>query len=215
MNTTTTYLFDELPTAELKAAAIKDFRDWSEVSDDWAEHVLDDWKEKLESLGYSDPEIQYSGFWTQGDGASFTCKQVPLPDKDPAVIKAWEELCLAAGLIGEPISEDIADLAHGGVYRTCHRSCHENTVSIDWEWNDPPYIDCPTPEGLEPFIEALKADVETYFENLEDTVKDLCRQIYSDLEDEYEYLTSDEAIAERLEANEVEFEVDEEGRLVS
>ena len=27
----------------------------------------------LEEIGFSNPKIAYSGFWSQGDGASFTC----------------------------------------------------------------------------------------------------------------------------------------------
>ena len=43
-----------------------------------------------------------------------------------------------------------------------------------------------------------------------DFVKDLCREIYNYLEEEYDYLTSSEAIAESLIANGVEFQVDME-----
>lgn len=217
MNTITTYKFSDLPTQELKDAAIKCHQDINVDYHDWADHVLDQWKEKLESLGYSDPDIEYSGFWSQGDGASFTSTQVPLPSTDPDVIQAWDQLTGAAALIGEHITEDIADLAYGSVKRGHSRYYHENTVSVEWEWNDPPYGRYGSrvePECLAPFTLALSEAVIAYFDNLEDVVRDLCRDIYSDLEKEYEYQTSDEAVAESLEANEIEFEVDEEGELV-
>jgi hypothetical protein len=213
MNTTTTYTFSELPTQALKDEAIEQHRDTNVDYSEWAEHIIDDWKEKLEALGYSDPVISYSGFWSQGDGASFTCKQVPLPSADPRVIAAWDQLVGAAELIGEPITEDIADLAFGSVIRTNRRYSHENTVSVDWEWNDPPYMNHDPDEGIQPFVDMLKLAVGDYFDGLAETVRDLCRDIYSALESEYEYQTSDEAIAESLEANETEFEVDEEGEL--
>jgi hypothetical protein len=42
-----------------------------------------------------------------------------------------------------------------------------------------------------------------------DFVRALCRYIYRDLEQEYEYLTSDEAVAETLEANDIQEPADE------
>jgi hypothetical protein len=41
------------------------------------------------------------------------------------------------------------------------------------------------------------------------------RWIYKSLEREYNYLTSDEAVAESLDANEYDFEFNEDGELVS
>lgn len=42
----------------------------------WSECITDDWKSELDKLGFSDSEISWSGFSSQGDGASFTCKRV-------------------------------------------------------------------------------------------------------------------------------------------
>ena len=216
MNTITTYTFSELPTQALKDAAIEQHRDTNVDYSEWAESTIDDWKEKLEALGYSNPVISYSGFWSQGDGASFTALSVPIPARDPGVIAAWDQLVGAAELIGEPVTEDIQDLAFGSVIRTSHHYAHENTVSVDWEWNDPPFGHRwfpATPEGLAPFVDELKLAVGDYFDGLTETVRNLCRDIYSALESEYEYQTSDEAVAESLHDNETEFEVDEEGEL--
>jgi hypothetical protein len=41
-----------------------------------------------------------------------------------------------------------------------------------------------------------------------------CGELYSSLESQYDYLQSDEAIAETLESNGMKFEVDEDGELV-
>lgn len=216
MNTITTYKFGDLPTQALKDAAIEKHRNTNVAFEDWYDCTIDDWKDKLESLGYSDPDISFSGFWSQGDGASFTSKQVPLPAYDPKVIEAWDQLVGAAELLGLPIAEDINDLAYGSVIRISHRYSHENTVSVDWEWNDPPYIELcnpDIPEGMQHFLITLRAAVDSYFENLDDVVKGLCQEIYADLEKEYEYQTSDEQVAAAIE--DMEFEVDEEeGELV-
>ena len=67
-------------------------RDWFRQgnTDDnfWSEHIIEEWTSELKKMGFgspvqpsfhqsnsqSDPEISWSGFWTQGDGASFTTK---------------------------------------------------------------------------------------------------------------------------------------------
>lgn len=43
---------------------------WEFVSED----LIKDFTSELESLGYTDIKIEYSGFYSQGDGASFTAK---------------------------------------------------------------------------------------------------------------------------------------------
>ena len=45
---------------------------------DWHEFTLDDWKQRLEEMGFSEPDISYSGFSSQGDGASFTASSFDL-----------------------------------------------------------------------------------------------------------------------------------------
>lgn len=44
----------------------------------FAEHIIERYKEILENVGFEDPEINYSGFYCQGDGASFTTKNVDI-----------------------------------------------------------------------------------------------------------------------------------------
>ena len=209
MNTMTTYKIGDHPN---KADVIEKHRDINVDDNDWWDCTYDDWKSKLEALGYDDPDIEFSGFWSQGDGASFTASSVPKPHTDAAVMEAWNQLVWAAALIGETISEEPEGLAYGSVRRIDHRYSHENTVSVDWYWDAPPYANYETIEGLEPFVDSLNRAVEAYFEDLERVVRDLCCEIYRNLEKEYEYLTSDETVEDTLEANEYEF--DEEGEIV-
>jgi len=56
---------------------------WSESfsgDDSWSESVIEDWKEhRLPEMGFGEnAEIAFSGFWSQGDGASFTCTSFDL-----------------------------------------------------------------------------------------------------------------------------------------
>lgn len=71
------FTYDQLPDDQAKEKAVEWYG--SDTSDDfWSEYTLDDWKEFLTDMGFGydtdHVEIGYSGFWSQGDGASFTCK---------------------------------------------------------------------------------------------------------------------------------------------
>ncbi len=37
----------------------------------WCEHTIETWESALKQLGFNDPKIWFSGFWSQGDGACF------------------------------------------------------------------------------------------------------------------------------------------------
>ncbi len=66
------FLFSEL-SSEQKAKVIEKYNDIN-TDHDWSQWTIDDWKEKLERQGFLSPEIYFSGFWSQGDGASFTAE---------------------------------------------------------------------------------------------------------------------------------------------
>lgn len=62
---------------QLSDAAKQKAREWyleGDLNDEsYSEPILEEWKRELENIGFGDPDISYSGFWSQGDGASFTC----------------------------------------------------------------------------------------------------------------------------------------------
>lgn len=62
---------------QLEDRAKEKARSWyreGAFDDEWWEFIFDDWKEWLAKAGFGDdPEINFTGFWSQGDGASFTC----------------------------------------------------------------------------------------------------------------------------------------------
>ena len=68
---TKVYKFEELDE-ESQETTIENFRDINVEFFDWHDCELDYWKERLAEMGFMDAEIQFSGFWNQGDGASFT-----------------------------------------------------------------------------------------------------------------------------------------------
>jgi|SRR5581483_10707047 len=75
----TLYTYKEMLEREedgvISSDAVQKARDWlAEGATDfeWWECTIDTWKEALEQIGFTKPEIQFSGFYNQGDGASFT-----------------------------------------------------------------------------------------------------------------------------------------------
>lgn len=220
MNTTLSYTLADLSPAA-RDKAIEHFRNHAVEHEDWAEHILEDWNSKLEELGFRSPVISYSGFWSQGDGASFTSLSVPNHSTDPEVQSAWSQLSLAALLCGRTNFSDLEDLASGCVERHRHQYSHEYTVRVEWEDNTP-YLGAPALDKDDDDFDpsdallhqwtGLSAAIRSYYEGLSEYVRSLCCEIYADLETEYEFQTSDEQVIENIEANDYEF--DEDGALL-
>lgn len=185
------YEFDELPE-DVRAKVLERERDIN-VDYDWAKWSLEAWEEKLESMGFEDPEIAYSGFWSQRDGASFTCKSVNVK----AFAKSQRTMGKFKNLI-KAIESDSVD-ANFSVTRSDHHYCHEYTVKVESEvlyWSHKPepknYVAIEAEEGI---LNNLMLEV----------VRKLSKQIYRELEKEYEYLTSDEQVIDTIKANEYTF----------
>ena len=71
------YKFEEL-SKEAQEKAIENYRDINVDFQGYDETTLEDLKEELEKLGFSSPDICYSGFCSQSDGASFTCTYIDI-----------------------------------------------------------------------------------------------------------------------------------------
>lgn len=180
--------FNEL-NAEQKEKAIEEYRDINVDSDDWNEAVKEQYYEELSTVGFSGIDSAYSGFWSQGDGASFTASNVDI-EKFLRSMKCWTYY--------RPLHKAITDsLISAKVIRTTHQYCHENTTQaeIQGDW----YID------MSPIQEKLYAELAAYIDNY---ITAKGKAYYQSLEKEYEYLTSDEQVQSAIESNEYEFEVD-------
>jgi len=190
---TTIYMFDELPD-ESKDLAIENYRDIN-VDHDWYDFSLDYHKERLEKIGFTNAEIHFSGFWSQGDGACFDAhidiitilnNWLFTADnyRDARKYQRW--LILAEhGLLDNAFN--IAKNSYGYHYS------HERTRYIDIYF---------VPDCLS------DSEAQEVAERLESMRLDLSQEIYKSLESEYDYLTSDEIIAESLIINEYEFTED-------
>jgi hypothetical protein len=180
--------------------------------DNWYEFVIQSYKEDLNANGYNDVEISFSGFWSQGDGASFTAKSVDIGH----FLEKWKN---DYGFLKWVVDSNFSYF-ECIVERISHHYSHENTCKIDWEesgfvWEE---ADLYLSDFKIKTLEALGGEkyilekFDQLGESIEKDRKDWCRKIYKALEDEYEYLMTNEAIIEYIEGNALTF--DEFGDLI-
>ena len=188
MKTATISLFciKEL-SGKARERALETCRHWNVEDSDWWEYVYEEWKEKLAELGYNDVDIRFSGFWSQGDGASFTGK---------VDVHKWLESHNMKEKMSVGMFDDICNYFSVTVERLYgSRYVHEHTVDVVIGDN---YCSTWTDE-LENLSDQIRCQIK-------DEVHDLSCEIYRDLEREYEGQVSDEAVIDSLEANEVLFD---------
>jgi len=164
----------------------------------WYEFVFDDAKEIGDILGIKIDKIYFSGFWRQGDGACFEGeyfykKQCIQNIKEYAPEdKKLHEIAERLTKVQKRNFYDLyATVKHSGHYH------HEYCTHIHVEYNG--NID-----------RNAVSDDDT--EEMQDILRDFMRWIYKRLENEYEYLTSDEVLKENL--IELGYEFTEEGEIV-
>ena len=201
---TIVYTIDELPEAAKEKA-----RAWyseTGLHDEWYDFVYEDFQAICRILGVElgtsparlvgggtreVPQIFHSGFWNQGDGASFAGVYRHARGAARA-IRAHAPM--------DEVLHRIADRLHAVQRRNffqliAHirrrgRYCHEYSMAIEVERDSP--AGQPMTDGADDaVIEALR---------------DLARWLYRQLQQEYEHQTSDAAVDEVLAANQWTFE---------
>jgi len=179
------FTFDEL-TPEVQEKVLNKHRDWNVQFHDWADYIIEDWKDRLDEIGFEDAEIFYSGFWSQGDGACFETKHFNFKK---LINHMYENEKKYRHLL------KIVDYLSGTIQRNSfgHHYSHEATRYVELDLNN--YRSTPR-------LERLVNELE---EELEDLRRSLSKEVYSDLEKEYEYQTSDECLKEIFHCNEMEF----------
>ena len=196
------YTFAELveladdPMSDVRSDAAQSARDtlcqWA-IDYGWWTYTVDYWTDELAKCGFDNADIQFSGFCSQGDGASFTA-DIDLEVLIPAMAKA-----------GYSDHSRVLRLNHWGGYEPyllrSHASnyYHSATVSV---------------ESLNNHFEGKRAnDIMAKFEReLDDFRIDLCSKIYTALEAEHDWLCSDEHLIDMAEVNDYRF--DAQGRII-
>lgn len=187
---------------------IEKYRDIN-VSHEWWDCVYDDYVHTLENKGFttSTDQICFSGFWSQGDGASFTGRIFGEDMADFMTQHGLAERYPSAYFFAQ----------HKDLYVRCESSsnhyCHEHTVCISLHEQLSNSYDEDDPRG--DIYEAMTQNFNNKeFHELEAEIAEILRgymrSLYYDLRTEYEYLTSDEAVWETIQANDLITDEEEE-----
>ena len=177
------------------------------VCDKWWDDVYEAFKEDMSAIGVYVKTIYFSGFWSQGDGACFEghvadwVKFLTALDKpDAARAMADREDYTGVSLAW----------SHSGHYYHEHCTTFDADLAID-----NPYDGAKQPlrrvawEAVHG-IDGLLAPLEDEFVEF---LKDKMRDLYKQLEEEHEYLTSDEVVTEDIlkhEENDIDELLDEQ-----
>jgi len=139
----------------------------------------------IEEQGFLNPEISYDLSYCQGSGACFDCTEFDfdkLLKNYKIKHKSW-------------ILSILKNYCQGRITRNYYATYyeHENTRDFQLELYD---------NFTHPRIEKTMQDVRTYIEHLR---YDTAHKVYKALQEEYDYLSSPEAIKETLIANDYYF----------
>ena len=200
---TTVYTIDELPDAAKENARI-----WYRhqgLHDEWYDFVYEDFETICGILGVTlrtspvrlygggtreKPNLYWTGFWSQGDGASFEGSYAHAKGAARAIrahAPQDTELHRITDALQAVQRRNIWQL-HGSI-RHRGRYCHEYTMAIEIE-RDSPTWQPPTDDAEDTVTEALR---------------DLARWLYRQLRQEYEHQTSDAVVDETIAANQLTF----------
>ena len=180
----------------------EEYAEWCAYAadDDWWEYVQDWFKERHAQQGVTVHSIQFS-LYGQGLGAAF--------NGSVAVTQFMEH----AGLHEKYLPLYMACKDDGSY---CRVRAARNCSNISVYFAGAPGDTAPSGVFADLDADAWAELVSQQFDEseLEDAVKefcrDICHELHTDLEKEYDHITSEEAFIESCEANEVTFEIETE-----
>lgn len=217
---TKVYQYDELSEKAKEKARDWFRRDYPDF--DWWAFLYEDFERRAKELGIElskkavplmngktryDPEIYFSGFYHQGSGSSFSGRWRAWdmnPDKLKSECPTDSELHRISNVLVDCANED------GEIWADI-RAERDTWIRVDV--NDGETIE----EKLNELeyksneYNTLAAECERREEDITEAIRDFNRWIFRRLEEEYDYLTSDEQVEESIRANEYEFT--EDGRI--
>lgn len=185
------FTFNEL-SEDVKEKVISNNREIN-VEHDWWEFIYEDFEE---NCAFDLKKIYFSGFWSQGDGAMFEYNSLPSTFMD-SFIDQLELSSMRKNWLRNNIFISGRGKHSGHYYH--EKSCSHN---IRWEVDNG---DLHWGTTFYQWLESFEGDFEDYVTNL---YEDECRKLYRALEDEYNYLTSDESIVDTILSNEYKYTQD-------
>ena len=211
------YSFEEL-SPEAKKNALDEMRDINTEYQGWHEPIIEDFEERMKELGVDGVEVSYSGFYSQGDGASFTgdvfdtktFMSKALGLKDTEWIDMGEEEKPEDE--GSRLRADLLDIGFDTrekltpdnfvikVERLSSRYSHENTIEGKVYIED-------IPESIEDEIpsQTIEDEIE---EKVTNWARSESKDLYRNLERYYDELRSDESVEETIIENDYKFDKD-------
>jgi hypothetical protein len=173
-----TVTFDELQ-GRAQDKALSWFAETTSQDNYWSEYVIEDAKENAPP-GFKVEEIFFSGFWSQGDGASW---------KGYVELTEWcknDGYELGIELVNLGAIEDTAKVTTSG------REVHDGSMDVEI------YESRSQGEFSE---EQVQEGMSYLYENVLSSARDYAKEIYKRLEEEYTYQTGPEALKEGAESN--------------
>ena len=191
------FSFNELSNEAKEHAIEKYYNYYTEYED--LDFELDSLKEKLANIGFENAKISFSGFCSQGDGASF--------ESDVNLNKILSYMVYQSTSYDEISKYNNLIILHDKnlleltlwIKRLSSHYSHENTCTTDHE--------------IDLYQKYRSSQAEDYFfevaqdlmEEVEDIRHEVSQDIYHSLEETYEAMQSEEYLAEGFENEEIEF----------
>jgi len=183
------YSYDEL-SEKAKEKALEEMKDIN-TNYDWWDAVYDDAKEIGKLMGIEIDEIYFSGFWSQGDGACFEGTYSYKKDS----VNAVKEYAPSDTEVQE-IAKNLFDIQKKHFYQLTAgvkhsgRYSHENSTDIAV------------------FNKDSSSEYQVDCEELEKELRSFMKWIYSQLEKQYDYLSSKAVIEDTINSNDYYFSED-------
>lgn len=194
--------FNMLPEKQRKAVLDK-YRDWLVDHIDWWDCVEENFKADMSAIGVHVDKIHFRGFWSQGDGACFDGKVDDWPlflttigYSDAALIYAaenfdWEFTCQHTHYI----YAHHKSVSYGGEINLPDDADDHYFADRYCEWGPDDIRTATLMTNLSAYApQSLQEEFISVFERY-------MIDLYKQLNDEYDYLTSDESVLDSLDAN--------------
>ena len=207
--------FDAL-TARQKDEIFDKYRDWNVEHVEWWDGVYDCFKRAMEAIGIQVDDIYFSGFSSQGDGACFEGQ-----------VSDWAAFLNSIKLTCTALTELAINHWSFSVKHSSHYY-HEHCTTFSEDMVTPDYEDDDDDDDDDDWFIANYSPYDTdiqsaawvallcehsfgsLLDDFMEAFKGHMRDLYSRLEAEHDHLTSDEAILESLECNDMLTEIVDE-----
>lgn len=198
---TAVYKFEDL-APEIQENIIENEKKYiaEDPGDWWSDPIIEGLHEELKEMGLTDIETEWTGFWSQGDGASFTARVFNSENKK-----------FLSEVLGLKVLDEVADNIAISITRMNSRYSHSGTMDACVEVDGDEEVEKDMGTGF-----LLTIDVTASLEPIEDAVRDWARaradKLYNDLERAYNELFEDSSIREDIIARGGDY--DEEGNVL-